>query len=275
MITITSCLESLRLMIPAGVVTELRMPKTKRATIRGYYDDLATMAKDAARFDGRVSGIYFVPNPVEPSLLALSKNHLEEYARESTQDTDILRRCWLLVDFDPIRKAGISSTDEEHQAALDAALQAREFLRRLGWPDPVYADSGNGAHLDYLIDLPVHDSGLVQRVLEALAKKFDSDMIKVDQGNFNPARIWKLYGTLAAKGDPLPNRPHRRSLILEAPDKLVTVTETQLKNFAGGVPAAAKSRTNGLSAGLSVGHVRRVFLLGNNALQIMLARLFE
>ena len=33
--------------------------------------------------------------------------------------------------------------------------------------------------------------------------------------NFNPARIWKLYGTLAAKGDPTPERPHRLSRLVE------------------------------------------------------------
>jgi len=34
---------------------------------------------------------------------------------------------------------------------------------------------------------------------------------------FNPARIWKLYGTVSRKGDSIPERPHRLARILEAP----------------------------------------------------------
>ena len=38
-----------------------------------------------------------------------------------------------------------------------------------------------------------------------------------------PARITKLYGTMTRKGDHTPERPHRRSRILEIPDELKVV----------------------------------------------------
>ena len=43
-------------------------------------------------------------------------------------------------------------------------------------------------------------------------------VLDVDVKNGNPARVWKLYGTLAAKGDNLPEWPHRLSHILETPE---------------------------------------------------------
>ncbi len=70
-----------------------------------------------------------------------------EYARETTSDPDILTRLWLPIDFDAIRPAGISSTDEERQMALGRARETRFYLQECGLPDPLFADSGNGAHL--------------------------------------------------------------------------------------------------------------------------------
>jgi hypothetical protein len=93
----------------------------------------------------------------------------------------------------------------------------RAFLDSRGWPAPVVGDSGNGHHLLYRIDLPADDGGIVQRVLQALARRFDTDAVKIDQKVFNPARVCKLPGTLARKGDNIPARPHRRAKFLEVP----------------------------------------------------------
>jgi hypothetical protein len=110
---------------------------------------------------------------------------------------------------------GIPSTDAEKVDAWETIRAVRSYLDTEGWPAPVLADSGNGYHLLYRIDLPTDDCGLVQRVLQKLACRFDSDAVKIDQKVFNPSRICKLYGTLARKGDHTPERPHRRSGIPE------------------------------------------------------------
>jgi hypothetical protein len=93
-------------------------------------------------------------------------------------------------------------------------------LRDQGWPEPVVGDSGNGYHLLYRIDLP-NDRGsleLVKGVLEALAFKFSDEAVEVDTTTCNAARIWKLYGTTARKGDDAGDRPHRRSRLLKVPE---------------------------------------------------------
>jgi hypothetical protein len=85
-----------------------------------------------------------------------------------------------------------------------------------GWPDPIVGNSGNGAHCLYRVELPTSDGDLVKRCLQGLARRFDDDLVKIDQAVFNPARIWKLYGTVSRKGDRVPERPHRLARILEA-----------------------------------------------------------
>ena len=49
------------------------------------------------------------------------------------------------------------------------------------------------------------------------------DDVDIDLTVYNPARICKLYGTMARKGDSTVDRPHRRSCILETPASLETL----------------------------------------------------
>ncbi|MEI7650230.1 MAG: phage/plasmid primase, P4 family, partial [Methanomicrobiales archaeon] len=53
---------------------------------------------------------------------------------------------------------------------------------------------------------------------------------------YNAGRIWKLYGTLAKKGDHTPERPHRRSRIITVPGSLSVVTAEQLQELAAQLP---------------------------------------
>jgi putative DNA primase/helicase len=118
------------------------------------------------------------------------------------------------------------------------ALKVRDALTAAGWPEPVYADSGNGAHLDYYVDLPADDGGLIENCLKALALRFDTDTVKVDTSVFNPARIWKLYGTTAGKGDSIPDRPHRMARLLSVPSGLDIVPRHLLEALVNSVPDA-------------------------------------
>jgi hypothetical protein len=207
----------LRRVLREGDVAELRVLNTRRGTVSGYYTDLRKMALAAAHWSGKAPGVYFTLNPVRPDLLARAANRWTEYSRCTTADGDILCRRWLPIDFDPKRPAGISSTETEHQAALERARECRAYLERCGWPRPLFADSGNGAHLLYPVDLPndVTNREILRACLEALALRFNDERVEVDLATANAARIWKVYGTLAAKGDNLPERPHRIARLLE------------------------------------------------------------
>ena len=58
------------------------------------------------------TGIYITQNPVDPDLLARANNRLQRKAKQTTTDADIIRLAHLTLDFDPVRKSGISATDD-------------------------------------------------------------------------------------------------------------------------------------------------------------------
>jgi hypothetical protein len=225
---------AMELIIAPGQVTELRAlgvstPEYRRThTVSGYFDDIHALAQAAVQIAPNAMGVYFTPNPLNPALLARAANRARPINQEPlSSDSDVVARSWLLIDIDAIRPAGISSTDPEHDAAITKAKSVREALTARGWSQPILADSGNGAHLLYRVDLPVDDGGMVKRALEALAAEFDDDQSHVDTKVFNPARIWKLYGTVARKGDDLSDRPHRMARILEVPGEHAVVNNNQ------------------------------------------------
>ena len=67
----------------------------------------------------------------------------------------------------------------------------------------ILADSGNGAHILVRIDLPNDDPSkeLIERCIAAIFFRFNDNLESVDQTVTNASRIWKLYGTLACKGE--------------------------------------------------------------------------
>ena len=234
--------DTMHLLIAPDQITELRALEATTAndhwphTVSGYFDNTDKLVAALARIR-TAKGIYIVLNPVEPALLARAANRIRRTPKgESTQDSNIVRRLWLPVDTDPQRPSGISATDAEREVALERAELICAYLRGLGWPDPVSADSGNGGHLLYRIDLATDDGGLLARCLRALAARFDDERVKIDQTVFNPARIWKLYGTLACKGDDTPDRPHRMSRILSRPEVLQVVGRSSLEALAAEFP---------------------------------------
>ena len=206
-------------------------------TIFGYFDDPGRVVESlvALRLDA-AKGIYITINPIDPALLARSHNRFTEAKTDSTTpDKHILSRRWLLVDFDPVRPAEISASDEEKAQAHVRCQDVYRALQAAGWPLPIVADSGNGYHQLYRVDMP-NDDERVKRCLKALDLRFSDAAVKVDTAVFNPSRIVKLYGTKAMKGDNCPDlgRPHRMSRLLHVPDQIDPIPEGLLDAIAGG-----------------------------------------
>jgi len=230
-------------LFPSGGVVELRA-LADHSVHSGYFDDLDALADKAANLDTLpdVAGVYVTLNEVDPALLSRRANRVKmTLGRKdpTTSDADVLRRRWLPVDLDPVRPSGVSSTDEEHRAALVRAAEIASYLEReQGFPDPVMADSGNGTHLLYRIDLPNDDEStdLVKGCLAVLDTLFSDGTVSVDAANFNAARIWKLYGTTSKKGDNTPSRPHRQARVLSVPDEVHRVPVEQLRHLASLLP---------------------------------------
>jgi hypothetical protein len=216
----------MQLFVEPGQVVELRALHVQgygRPHVEaGFFDSehLLHMAKVALGVTDSARGVYFTLNPLNRDLLARRCNRIAKADEgELSKDKHVRARRWLLVDADPVRDPLVSATDSEKAAAQDTILDVRSYLQSKCWPDPILADSGNGFHLLYRVDLPSDDGRVVERVLQALAARFDNDHCKIDKSVFNPSRICKMPGTLARKGDNVPTRPHRRSQILEVPGR--------------------------------------------------------
>lgn len=213
----------------AGEVTEIRAIGCKgkskawsgwaRDIVTGYFNEAAAFGKAAADLEEtEPKGIYFVLNPVDPALLARAANRLKaaDDKTPTTSDKDVLCLRWLYIDIDPKRPSGISATNEELQEALDVRNKLSKWLKKRGFAQPIPARSGNGAHLlCRLPDLENNESNvsMIKRSLEAINAKWGNPRVDIDLKVYNPARICKLYGTWARKGDHTEERPHRPSYI--------------------------------------------------------------
>jgi hypothetical protein len=208
-----------------GEVTEVRIPKVlNRGTVSGYFDDHEIFCKEVKKADKELNhdGIYFTLQVIDPRLLARAFNRLK-VSSLTTSDNNVISYRWLPVDTDPVRPAGISSSDSELREALQLRDEVAVWaMDQLKLPYPIRAMSGNGGHLLFrLPDLHVNDESkrMIKTTLERFARQFDNEKVNIDTSVFNPGRIWKLYGTNTHKGDVLPagpyreSRPHRMSYI--------------------------------------------------------------
>ena len=231
--------DTLHSLFSDGDVIEIRL-KSKGKLYSGYYDygHFLKLSEDVAKYDELqgTEAIYFTANPVQDVLLARCNNRIQR-ATITTADHNTKYRRYLLLDIDPERPAGTTSTVAQHNQSIELAYTvAKGMTEDYGWPDPVIGDSGNGAHLMYRIDEPNTPEAkeLVDNAISAIISVSDTTPgIKKEKWS-NAARIWRLYGTMNRKGDELPDKGlyHRRSMLLQVPEDIQVVTTEQLEAMA-------------------------------------------
>ncbi|MGD9932888.1 MAG: hypothetical protein AB7T37_04145 [Dehalococcoidia bacterium] len=243
---------SVRALFEGGDIIEIRqlgvrLPgRSSTVTLSGYFDNSDDLIRAVSEHAGVASGTYITLNPVREGLLARRANRMDVASRgETTVDADILRRRWLLIDIDPVRPAGISATDVEKAAGQERSQAIVAWLRDRGWDEPVVADSGNGVHLLYRLSEDI-TTELVRDALVALSLQFDDEQAVVDRTVFNASRIARLYGTMARKGENLPERPHRPSRIVRVPSDEALVTREQLEALAALAPKPGTAADKGV-----------------------------
>ena len=144
---------------------------------------------------------------------------INAFGARALHDADIAVITRIVFDLDPKRPTGSPSTDHELQAAILARALVARTLAAHGWPLPALGISGNGAHLIFRTCLEATAvwrqqgatlyAGLRSRLQPQLAEL----NVEFDVTVRNPARIWRLYGTINRKGDATNDRPHRRASI--------------------------------------------------------------
>ena len=231
--------ESFRsLTVEEGDIREIRIHKAvvggkPPRTYAGLFCDSEAVVKALSIVDA-APAFYITLNPIHPTAVNRPMNQLTVAdLGQCANASCILRRDWLPVDIDPVRPRGWSSDDAQHRAALEMGLQIATDLKEAQFPEPIRGDSGNGGHLLYRVDLPAEDEGLIQAFLKHLASRYSTPDVAVDSVVFDPARIWKLYGSMACKGAFTQDRPHRMSRILSIPCELQVVPQKLLRQMCG------------------------------------------
>ena len=162
------------------------------------------------------------------------KDKIVNYVKPTTSDADIVGRKWILIDFDPKRKTGTSSSKEELLKARDVVRRTYDFLIDQGINPPVVAMSGNGYHLLVRVQLANSDENqtLVARFLKAISMMFQTEDIDIDLKVYNAARICKLYGTWAKKGANTEERPWRMAKLIKVPEEIVPNKRDYIEKIA-------------------------------------------
>ena len=227
--------KTISVMKPDGQLFEVRVIYGTAPALSGYFTDADTLIDNLKRINHRDCNVYITLNQINHACYSRTqRNEFYRSPKTSTKDNEIDGYDWLMIDLDPDRVTGVSSSAEELQAAHNLGNKIYVALKNLGFEKPICADSGNGVHLLYRISLENNPerTALVKRCLQALDMLFSDDKIKIDVSNHNPSRICKLYGTLAQKGSNTEERPHRMSRITMIPDNIKATDISYLEKLA-------------------------------------------
>lgn len=193
-------------------------------TASGYYKNIENLVRDVERMDAEDKfQIYFTLNCIEDS--CYGREQCEKVIwkpKNTTTDNDIKGRYWIMIDLDPKRPAGTSSSNDEYEKAHMKAIEVYRYLMDMGFYEPVVCSSGNGWHLllPCKIGISTETNEVVNKFLRVLSMLFSDESIDIDVKVGNPARICKLYGTMAKKGTNIPERPHRMARIVKTPEEI-------------------------------------------------------
>ena len=154
--------------------------------------------------------VYFVMNLISPEFRGNERNKL------AVCDLDIIARRYLLIDVDREDTTQPASMGELEEV-FNVVRNIRRHLRDEFGYKPIRVFSGNGCHLYLpLANLPNTEENRehCHSILLRLARKFNTDSVKVDTSVYNASRITKLPGTVARKGLESEGRAYQLARVL-------------------------------------------------------------
>lgn len=236
-----------------------------------YFDDHDYMASIVLQLDGdpRVQALYYVLNEIQPTFVEqrqkctcdkcvrgglIIRNPTDEQiskildgpTQHLTTNEDIRTIRFLFIDCDTVRAEKHEhdcSTAEEKAVTREVAKKVIEYLGTKDWPSALIADSGNGFHILPKIEQPntISTGMYVVDCLKALAKKFDTPGVEIDNSVFNAARLTRAYGSTTRKGVETPDRPFRQNHLVPPKGFVGTVSLDQLIALADEAPQTSKT----------------------------------
>lgn len=220
-------------------IVEIRVLQSGK-TFSGYFKDVDKILETIAQFDGKGGMIYAPINSINEACYSREQHEkMVQNPKQTTNDKDIIHRDFILIDIDPKRPAGVNATDKEKQGAIELGRKIYSFLvDQNGFEKPIVADSGNGVHLYFRVDIPNGDEekNLCKNFLNELGILFSNEVADVDCSVFNAARISKIIGTVSNKGTSTEERPMRESCFLYVPDEVRITDVSFIKKIADMIP---------------------------------------
>lgn len=237
---------------PDGELFEIRV-LGGRNVYSGYFRSADVLIENLNKLPLSNATVYMTLNHLKDDLYSRQQHDCFISKANTTADDNVEGYEWLFIDLDPVRISGISSSAAELKASYELMCTVFDYMRRLGFNEPVQGMSGNGFHLLYPIALrnTQENVQLIQQCLEVLANMFNNEQVKIDTVNYNPSRICKLYGTLAQKGSDTEERPHRMSKLLTDVFDVKVNDRIYLEKLANELPAEVvkPSKTNNYVSG--------------------------
>jgi len=236
-------LKSVNLLHPDGSVRNLRVLHHEGGMHSCFYKTAEKLAAEIVKRDEdcNVKAVYIQLQEIDPTTLRDLKKG------DGVGRRHIKRYIWFALDIDTIRpdKAKSNATDEEKANSWQVVKAIHMYLRSCGWPIAIVADSGNGWHLLWRIELS-HDPALgqndpsyilVSNCLRALAGKFDNEAAEVDISLADPEQLIKLWGTEVRKSQvSTDERPWRKSALLKVSEPIEIVPRELLEKLAADAP---------------------------------------
>ena len=106
---------------------------TKKDILSGYFRDADTLLAALDTIDLRQRNVYITLGKVKEECFARSQSERFLKNPQTSSDSEIISYRWLFIVFDPVRSAGISSSDQELLVAETMAEEVRCYLRELGF----------------------------------------------------------------------------------------------------------------------------------------------
>ena len=194
----------------------------------GYFDNSAAIEKAIEPYleDPDTEGIYLTIQSIDERLFARSANELRDVREDdTTKDKDIVYWNVFPIDIDdPDRPTKISATDDEILLSKETTLEIQNWFFERGISS-YRAMSSNGWHiLIYLEPEKTTEENII--LVKELGDRV-ADYWGTDGTVYNPARIFKLYGTVSRKGSHTADRKHRLSRI-KLPENLNEIQKVSL-----------------------------------------------
>ncbi len=203
-------------------LVEIRLIGTNK-TASGYFTNATTLINAIKPFVDDYN-IYFTINRVNDACYGREqKDKIVVRPKNTTQDSEIIVRDFVLLDLDAKRLTGTNATKEEAIKAYEKGKEIKEFLRNQGFQEPIIVFSSSGIHI-YLrcALLPTEENNnMVKRFTQAMSMLFSDENVDVDEKVFNLGRISRLPGSYSCKGSrDSKERPQRMCRFLEVPSEI-------------------------------------------------------